>query len=386
MITGTDGFRAYVVNPDTPSIEIHKDCLTQGFGNDSFSTSNIANCMLYYDQKIIIGSSPGLFVDDPTLCIYNVTYPDGIPDRNNPDRQINIVKSEDLKCLRYKTVNHLNITSSGLIAIATSQGAAVFHISWIPELNKMSDSKAWELIKIPDDTYLPCWDDRWTSFIADVSFGDDDTIYVVKNPVGVWKIDFAIDWIGYTHNSKPSAFYPGAECGINYSQLLSGWANPDIVTLHHPYGLIADNDMVYVHGWSGKVNLLTFKDDNDSPSAPTINGPTSGDKGTEYNYTFSSTDPEGGSLYYYIDWGDGSIENWIGPYTSGQNIIVGHTWTKQGSYTVKAKVKDTNNGASYWGYLKVKMPRFKIPLQTFLQKLLERFPNMFILFRSLIKI
>lgn len=386
MITGSDGFRAYVINPDVPSIELHADCLTEGFGLDSFSTSNKANCMVYYDQKIIIGSKPALLVNAPTLHIYDVSYPDGVPDRNNPDRQITITKNTDLKCLKYKTVNHVDITPSGLIAVSTSQGVAVFDISWIPQLNAMNDAEAWNLIKIPDETYLPWWENGWTSFHADARFSDDSTLYVVKNPEGLWKIDLQIDHGGYTHNSRPAGFYPGVQCGINYSQLLHGWQNPDIETLHHPYGLAIDNDEVYVHGWSGKVNTFSFDVTNNNPSKPTITGPANGNQGTEYDYTFTSTDPESEDLFYYIDWGDGNIENWIGPFNSGQPAKISHTWTKKGTYLIKAKVMDENNGVSYWGNYEVTMPKNKIIKNSFLHRIYEWLIDLFPFIKNLFEL
>lgn len=386
MVTGTDGFRAYIINPDEPSITIHTNCTIEGFATDTFSTLNIANCMVYQNQKIIIGSKPGLLSSDSALHIYNVSYPEGVPDRNNPDRHITITLDTELKCLKHITVNHIDITPSGLIALSTSQGIAVFHLSWIPQLNTMKDATAWNLIKIPDDTYLPWWKSSWTSFQADARFSDDSTIYVVKNPEGIWKIDIDIDDTQLTHNSKPSGFYPGVQCGINYSELLYGWQNPDIITLHHPYGLVVDKSDIYVHGWSGKVNRLSFTITNAPPSKPSINGPANGKIGTEYDYNFSSTDPEGQDLFYYINWGDGNTEQWAGPFNSSEQVIVSHTWTKKGTYQVKAKVMDANSGVSYWGTYDVSMPKSKIIEHNFLWKIFERIMNIFPMFRYIIKI
>lgn len=386
MITGSDGFRAYVINPDTPSIELHPDCLTEGFGSDIFSTTNLANCMVYYDDQIIIGSKPGIFENAPTLHIYDVSYPEGVPDRDNPDRQITITKNTDLKCLKYKTVNHVDITPSGLIAISTSQGVAVFHISWIPQLNAMSDVQAWALIKIPDETYLPWWKGSWTSFHADARFSDDSTLYVVKNPEGLWKIDLQVDHGSYTHNSKPAGFYPGVQCGINYSQLLHGWFNPDIETLHHPYGLVVDSDDVYVHGWSGKVNRLSFDVTNSNPTKPIISGPANGNKGTSYDYDFTSTDPESDDLFYYVDWGNGNIESWAGPYGSGSPATISHTWSTTGTFQIKAKAMDENNGVSYWGDYEVTMPRAKKIENNFLHQFFEWLIDTFPIIKNLIEL
>ncbi len=98
--------------------------------------------------------------------------------------------------------------------------------------------------------------------------------------------------------------------------------------------------------------------DPNAPSAPTITGPMAGKAGVIYEYTFTSTSPLGNNIYYFIDWGDGNVENWnwIGPYTSGQMIKVNHTWNSQGTYTINARAKDNYNLWGPWGTLSVTMP------------------------------
>jgi len=96
--------------------------------------------------------------------------------------------------------------------------------------------------------------------------------------------------------------------------------------------------------------------DNDPSNPPTIDGPASGEAGTEYEYTFSADDPDGDDIYLYIDWDDDTFEEWIGPYSSGEEVIVAHTWSEQGTYIVKAKAKDVFDAESDWGYLEVTMP------------------------------
>ena len=88
--------------------------------------------------------------------------------------------------------------------------------------------------------------------------------------------------------------------------------------------------------------------ENQPPDEPTITGPTEGDPGVEYNFTFETTDPEGDDVYYYIDWGDGDTEGWLGPYASDEEVTVPHTYSENGSYEIKAKAKDTNNAESDW--------------------------------------
>jgi hypothetical protein len=57
-------------------------------------------------------------------------------------------------------------------------------------------------------------------------------------------------------------------------------------------------------------------------------------------------DPGGDTVYYTIDWGDGSVEEWIGPYPSGETVSFVHLWSN-GFYILKFKVR-TSNGNSEW--------------------------------------
>jgi hypothetical protein len=88
-----------------------------------------------------------------------------------------------------------------------------------------------------------------------------------------------------------------------------------------------------------------------------IDGPTEGEVGIEYNYTFVSDDPDGDNLSYYITWGDMSAAiEWAGPYPSGDVVTFSHTYTEQGEMTISAKAKDTHDEESEWGYLDIEMP------------------------------
>ncbi len=99
---------------------------------------------------------------------------------------------------------------------------------------------------------------------------------------------------------------------------------------------------------------------NEPPTAPDIDGPTSGKPGVEYPYNLCSTDPDGDDIFYCIDWGDGSGEVCIGPYPSGVcPPPVSHTWSEQGIYIIKAKAKDTHDAESEWSTLEVTMPKSK---------------------------
>jgi len=95
------------------------------------------------------------------------------------------------------------------------------------------------------------------------------------------------------------------------------------------------------------VTVNIIEKPNSPPSPPSIDGPTSGKAGEEYRYTFATTDPDGDDVYYYIEWGDGQIEEWVGPYTS-EEISLTHIWNEQGMYTIKVKAKDSHDDESEW--------------------------------------
>jgi hypothetical protein len=103
----------------------------------------------------------------------------------------------------------------------------------------------------------------------------------------------------------------------------------------------------YFDGAIDKLKIIKYGGGNHKPSPPNISGPTDGEPGVEYNYTFVTEDPEGDDIWLYIDWDDGTVEDWIGPYASGEEIIVSHEWSDEGSYEITAKSKDIWDD-SYW--------------------------------------
>ena len=125
---------------------------------------------------------------------------------------------------------------------------------------------------------------------------------------------------------------------------------------------------------------------NHPPNTPTIDGPTNGKKGEEYYYTFITTDLDGNDVWYFIEWGDGFCEDWIGPYLSGQEITVSHTWAEEDTYTITAKAKDVFDNESDWATLEVTIPKNKPFNYNFnlLSWLFERFPHAFPMLRHLL--
>lgn len=122
---------------------------------------------------------------------------------------------------------------------------------------------------------------------------------------------------------------------------------------------------------------------NIPPSIPQINGPKSGRPGIEYEYNFLVTDPDGDDFYLWVDWGDGNNTNWIGPYSSGVQVKLSHSWNETGKYVIKAKLQDIcHEGA--WGFFKVTMPRNRA-IQNLFQWFLQRHLNLFSILRLLLQ-
>ncbi len=124
---------------------------------------------------------------------------------------------------------------------------------------------------------------------------------------------------------------------------------------------------------------------NSPPETPSIQGPTSGKAGKELTYEICSSDPDGDDIYYCLDWGDGSGEICIGPYPSATCITQSHTWSSDGTYTIKVKARDTNDAESDYGRLQVKIPRVRTS-ELFLHLLMEKIFTRSIILRILMSL
>jgi hypothetical protein len=114
----------------------------------------------------------------------------------------------------------------------------------------------------------------------------------------------------------------------------------------------------------------------EKPSRPT--GSASGKTGETYEYTSSSTDPDGDDLYYLFNWDDDTFSEWIGPYAGGEEVTASHSWLEQGDYQIKVKSKDIHGVQSEWSDpLAISMPKnigIHYSWYWFIQFIMERFP------------
>jgi len=170
----------------------------------------------------------------------------------------------------------------------------------------------------------------------------------------------------------------GKNVGESYSKYIwlhqRDFTTSDPIAMYGPSTLIIDEGVTTIPVIYGDPTLIIYspewteptpidsiipESNNQQPLAPTITGPSSGKPGTEYTITFVTSDPNGDSIYYYVNWGDGTTKDWDGPYNSGQQSQASHTWSAQGVYNIKVKAKDTNGAEGPWGVHQITMPKAK---------------------------
>ncbi len=177
-------------------------------------------------------------------------------------------------------------------------------------------------------------------------------------------VRYGWDWDGDATVDEWTDFYPSATT-VNTSH---SWANPG--TFH--VQVKAEDIVGEQSDFSSQLSVTIIL--NNPPNTPTISGPTQGKAGEEYEYTFSAVDQNGDDVYYYIEWGGGCPSvNWIGPYTSGEQVTLTNTWGDEGTYTIRAQAKDIYDEKSDWGTLEVSMPKsYQSSLSLLLERLIEQ--------------
>ncbi len=226
---------------------------------------------------------------------------------------------------------------------------------------------------------------------VDIGEGDNPKIYVpvTNHDYGIIAVGDSITWNATVENIGT------ADLIINDITFIGSGSNYLICSLTFPITLIPEEQtaipLVYTPQEISELIAIAWIESNDPinpdldltltgnaigyrPDAPSIDGEINGDIGTEYEYTFVSTDLDGGDVYYWIEWGDGDVEEWDGPYDSGADANVKHTWMKEGTYIIKAQAKDDTELISSWGTLTVTMPRNRASFGSYWFRFIDMFP------------
>jgi hypothetical protein len=79
---------------------------------------------------------------------------------------------------------------------------------------------------------------------------------------------------------------------------------------------------------------------NYAPVVPSLLAPTLAQRGDSIRVRVSSYDKDADSLYFFIEWGDGTESGWLGPVPSASDYEIHHAYSDTGIAAVLAKAKD----------------------------------------------
>jgi hypothetical protein len=183
----------------------------------------------------------------------------------------------------------------------------------------------------------------------------------------------------YNHYAYPTAHIDGG-----YKTVVGGYDNPDYYASRiHSAGQreVHDVDLSISLKWNGDASLTiecTIRNNeevfNQPPGIPIITGPSSGKTGVEQTFQIYAEDPDSNDLYYYINWGDDTDIELIGPYSSGRTATAKHNWTEKGTYLIQVMARDVYNRTSDWANSEVSMAKQRISINQFLF-LFERYQH-----------
>jgi hypothetical protein len=163
---------------------------------------------------------------------------------------------------------------------------------------------------------------------------------------------------GYSTRSDHASFWVAGYDAIFYSEYeFNPYYHSSGDTIENMNPSYATNVSQLIIATLAELSELS---ENTPPNPPEIRGPIHGKEGQEYEYVLRACDPHNQQVFYYVDWGDNSSTGWIGPYKSGEEALVSHSWS-EGTYTIKARAKDSYGAVSNWTTLEVEIPYIYIP-------------------------
>ena len=164
--------------------------------------------------------------------------------------------------------------------------------------------------------------------------------------------------VGAPQNDGKGATYVFIRTGTIWTQQQKLTASDGATSNQFGFSFSLDGNtaLIAAQGYDnakGSAYIFTKESVNQPPNPPTITGPTQGKVGTAYSFNITAIDPDGDEVYYFVNWADNTTSGWLGPFTSGQQMTVSHTWDKKGMYLIKAKAKDVSELESNWSDLHV---------------------------------
>jgi len=169
-------------------------------------------------------------------------------------------------------------------------------------------------------------------------------------------------------NTAPIANHDGPYFGwiskpISFSALESFDSDGEIVSYHWDFGdgsTGVDAETLHIYENEGTFTIILTVEDNEgrtntaetyaiivalynAPTTPEVTIPTH--SGGEYTFSMMSSDPDGDSICYHIDFGDGSEKTT--PYFSSDVMVsTSHRWKEAGTYVISIYAEDTTGEVS----------------------------------------
>jgi hypothetical protein len=104
-------------------------------------------------------------------------------------------------------------------------------------------------------------------------------------------------------------------------------------------GTRSNDSEFFFDGAIDEVKVIKYPGGNQQ-NPPIISGPNVGQPDIEYEFTFEINDPENDEVQLFIDWDDGTYEEYDEWYQSGDEVVFSHTWTEDDKYEIRAKTQD----------------------------------------------
>ena len=314
---------------------------------------------------------------------------------------------------------------------------ALSHVEITP--NELPLFHSWVTVDIPnthvsDETYFIVFESECSLFNSYSIYGIWNDVINHYDRGEIWCYDETGNWLDYGHYS--GAIYPdlafktyasgtnrpptsplisGTKMGLAHHEYTYSFSSTDPDN-HDVYYLISWGDgtnsgwlgpydsgekITRSHVWSqyedyvisavakdimdesGPLNNYSISMKGEPPSKPIIAGPASGNPRTNYEYSFTSTDPYDGNITYYITWGDGSLDEYDS-CKSGEVCYSTHKWKNNGRYEIKAKAQGLHGAESTESILEVTMPKNNQMINQFLN-LMKNHTNLFSIFQWLLR-
>ena len=117
---------------------------------------------------------------------------------------------------------------------------------------------------------------------------------------------------------------------------------------------------------------ITIKE-NSPPNPPQIDCPTSAKIFRKCNYKFIVNDPDGDDIVSLeVTFSDGATLSINNVWETGSDIDVEHTWSRKGTHTIEARVKDAHESWSEISTLEVSVPKNRAVHNQWFFELLEK--------------